>query len=31
VDAFRDAEAPKYLLDELDSLVKELEAGNGAA
>ena len=31
VDAFREAEAPKYLLDELDSLVKELEAGNGAA
>ena len=31
VDAFRDAGAPKYLLDELDSLVKELEAGNSAA
>ena len=26
VDAFRDAGAPKYLVDELDSLVRELEA-----
>ncbi len=28
VGAFREAEAPKYLVDELDSLVKELETGD---
>ncbi len=31
VEAFREAKAPEYLVDELDSLVKELEASGGAA
>jgi (p)ppGpp synthase/HD superfamily hydrolase len=31
VEAFREAKAPEYLVDELDSLVKELEASEGAA
>jgi (p)ppGpp synthase/HD superfamily hydrolase len=30
VDAFREAKAPKHLVDELDSLVRELETGKGA-
>jgi len=28
VDAFREAEAPDHLVEELDSLVRELERGN---
>jgi len=31
VGAFREAGAPKYLVDELDSLVRELESSTGAA
>ena len=31
VDAFREAKAPEYLVDELDSLVEELEAREGEA
>ena len=31
VEAFREAGAPDYLVDELDSLVRELEASEGAA
>ena len=31
VDAFRGAGAPDYLVDELDSLVRELDTGAGAA